>query len=80
MKVAEYRLLIDAVVQSFNSLRGCQLSERPREAAWVRRTMTELRAADCPRATNRDRERADYWLSAALEFLVEADLLEEVAA
>lgn len=70
VKVGEYRRATDAVCQAFASLRGCLRGERPREARWVRNTVSELLAMSCPRATEYDRGRAEGMIDLTAEWLI----------
>lgn len=73
-KVSDYRDLIDALSQAFVSLRSARLDERIREAEWVKRTARELMDARCPRATERDRRRAEQLIDQTAEYLIEKGL------
>jgi hypothetical protein len=70
MKVADYRDLIDAVIQALNSARSAvNAAERERENRWLRNRVDGLTGAVCPRASSYDRKRATAWLLNAEEWL-----------
>lgn len=63
MKVAEYRRLINSLVNAYTSYQSARGAlERAREAEWVRSAARELMAAVCPRATEADRLEAESLL------------------
>ena len=77
MKVAAFRLTIDAIGQALNSFKSAATdAERLREAEWVRRTVREAMAAGgvCGRATTHDRGRLADWTVAAVTALTDAGL------
>lgn len=72
MTVRQYRELCDALGQAWASARSAaNLTERRREAQWVREAATRLMAAVCPRATEEDRFRADCLIDNTASWLIE---------
>ena len=75
MKVADYRDLIGALSQAFTSLRSTIVPEESaREAQWVRRAARELMNADCPRAKDSDRNKAERLLDQTAVYLAKYGL------
>jgi hypothetical protein len=75
VKVAEYRDLIDALGQAFDSLkRAATPDEQHREAEWVRRSARDLMATECPRARQYDRDRAERLIDHTVVYLDERGL------
>lgn len=75
MRVTDYRDLIDNLSQAFASLKSAATpQERLHEAEWVRRSARELMAAECPRAKQADRDRAEGLLDRTTSYLMETRL------
>lgn len=77
MKVAAFRLTIDAVTYALNSFKSAATdAERLREADWVRRAVREALGAEavCGRATPADRQRLAAWVEGARHSLTVAGL------
>jgi len=74
VKVAEFRHLTSALSHAFASVRGCTLSERQREAAWVREAATALMHVTCPRASAYDRDHAERLVDLTASWLIERGL------
>lgn len=74
MKVAEYRVLIDAIHWSLNGVSAAVGDkEKAQAVGLLRRSVAELTAAECPRATAYDRQRAADWLASAARRLAECE-------
>lgn len=70
VKVEKYRDLIGYLSQSLSSLATCREGDNVKaEACWVIRCLKELTEADCPRAKDRDKQRAELLISRAKETL-----------
>lgn len=74
MKVAEYRDLISELSDAFTDCQSCELHERPREAARMKKVARELIDAQCPRAKRADRDRAERMLDLTTTWLIENGL------
>jgi hypothetical protein len=71
MTTAAYRDLIDALSDAFGDYRAAvNHGERLAHAGHVKRCARVLRLASCPRASERDRERAEHWLDATAGRLI----------
>lgn len=74
MKVQEFRNVISHAWNNFASLRGCLVTERPNEAKRLRRTLAELKQAECRTAKPRDLEQKKEAIEQAEKYMADCGI------